>query len=221
MREFIGKSNERILCKLSKSGILRLYSIVHVAMDTMKTSNFTCQSKSFISIFFTCQVSAWRLQPFSCHDLANEYTHKLPKLCSATLKSHYESFHLSQVSYNFALKRASRKILCWWGSFWVSSWSLLSSKAYRKSVNVMHQSIPPAPSPPAIAGQMPALTFPGVGHLQILHCPGPGHLPTPGPFPSFWHARGFLSECNYKEGFTGKKADWLIFQGQEYIVEGC
>ena len=72
MCKFTGKSNERILCKLSKSEILRLYSIVHVAMETTKTSNFTCQSKFFISIFFTCQVSACELQPFSCHDLAND-----------------------------------------------------------------------------------------------------------------------------------------------------
>ena len=72
MCKFIGKSNERILCKLSKSEILRLYSIVHVAMETTKTSNFTCQSKSFISIFFTCQVSACELLPFFCHDLAND-----------------------------------------------------------------------------------------------------------------------------------------------------
>ena len=40
-------------------------------METTKTSNFTCQSKSFIGIFFTCQVSACELLPFSCHDLAN------------------------------------------------------------------------------------------------------------------------------------------------------
>ena len=72
MCEFIGKSNERILCKLSKSEILRLYLIVHVAMETTKTSNFACQSKSFIVIFFTCQVSACELQPFSCHNLAND-----------------------------------------------------------------------------------------------------------------------------------------------------
>ena len=72
MCKFIGKSNERILCKLNKSEILRLYSIVHVAMETTKTSHLTCQSKSFISIFFTCHVSAYELQPFSCHDLANE-----------------------------------------------------------------------------------------------------------------------------------------------------
>ena len=84
---------------------------------------------------------------------------------------------------------------------------------------VMHQSIPPAPSPPpsprATAGHLATLSVLGVGHLQILHCPGAGHLLTPGPFASFWHARGFLSEYNYTEGFTGKKADWLICQGQE------
>ena len=74
------------LCKLSKSEILRLYSMVHVAMETKRTSHFTCQSKSFISIYFTGQVSACELQPLSCHFLANDmYTHKLPKLCSATL----------------------------------------------------------------------------------------------------------------------------------------
>ena len=82
----MGKSNERILFKLSKSEILRLYSIVRVAMETTKTSNFTCQAKSFISIFFTCQVSACELQPFSCHDLANYIYSQTPKLCSATLR---------------------------------------------------------------------------------------------------------------------------------------
>ena len=45
MCKFIGKSNERILCKLSKKEILRLYSIVPVAMETTKTSNFNRQSK--------------------------------------------------------------------------------------------------------------------------------------------------------------------------------
>ena len=73
---------------VSKSKLLRLYSIVHVAMETTKTSHFTCQSKSFISIFFTCQVSACELQPFSCHDFAND-------ICSQTVKtvfSHLKTF---------------------------------------------------------------------------------------------------------------------------------
>ena len=91
MCKFIRKSNERILCKLSKSEILRLYSIVHVAMETTKTSNFTCQSKSFISIFFTCQVSACELQPFSCLDLAND-------IYSQTTKTVVS--HLTQLQVN-------------------------------------------------------------------------------------------------------------------------
>ena len=70
--KFKGKSNEGILWKLRKRKILRLYSIVHVALETTKTFNFTCQSKSFISIFFTCQVLACELQSFSCHDLTND-----------------------------------------------------------------------------------------------------------------------------------------------------
>ena len=37
----------------------------------------------------------------------------------------------------------------------------------------------------------------------------------PRAIPELLHARGFLSEYNYTEGFTGKKADWLICQGQE------
>ena len=32
-----------------------------------------------------------------------------------------------------------------------------------------------------------------VGHLQILHCPGAGHLPTLGPFSSFWQACSSLA----------------------------
>ena len=73
MCKFIGKSNGRILLKLSKSEILKLHSIIHVAMETMKMSKFTCQYKSFISILFTCQVtSACEPQPFSCRDLAND-----------------------------------------------------------------------------------------------------------------------------------------------------
>ena len=87
MCKFIGKSNERILCKLSKSEILRSYSIVHVAVETTKTSHLTCQSKSFISIFFTCQVSACKLQPFSCYNLANDIYSQTAKLCSATLRN--------------------------------------------------------------------------------------------------------------------------------------
>ena len=48
--------------------------------------NFTCQSKSFISIFFTCQVSACELRPFSCHDLANDIYSQIAKTVLSHLK---------------------------------------------------------------------------------------------------------------------------------------
>ena len=86
MCKFIGKSNERILFKLSKSEILRLYSIVYVAMETTKTSNFTCQTKSFISIFFTFQVSACELLPFFCHDWANDTHSQTARTVFSALK---------------------------------------------------------------------------------------------------------------------------------------
>ena len=80
------KLYEQILCKLSKNEILRLYSIVHVAMETTKTSNFTCQSKSFISMFFTCQVLACELQPFSSNDLVNDIYSQNAKTVFSQLK---------------------------------------------------------------------------------------------------------------------------------------
>ena len=82
---FTGKSNDRILCKLSKSEILRLFGVVHVAMETTKTSHSTCQT-NFSPVYF----SLVKLQLVSCNvSLAMiwqiTYTHKLPKLCSAAL----------------------------------------------------------------------------------------------------------------------------------------
>ena len=69
-----------------QSEILRLYSIVHVAMETTKTSHFTCQSKSFISIVFSRQVSACELQTFSCHDLAHDIYSQIAKTVFSHLK---------------------------------------------------------------------------------------------------------------------------------------
>ena len=85
MCKFIGKSNEGILCKLSKNDILRLYSVGHVSMETTKTSHFTCPSK-LSSVYF----SLAKFQIVSCNrSLAmiwqKTYTQKLPKQCSATL----------------------------------------------------------------------------------------------------------------------------------------
>ena len=76
-------------------------------------------------------------------------------------------------------------------SCWFKDW---------KESRIMHQSIPPAPNP----GICPPCQSRGWGickHLCTARRPTPG----PFPFPSFWHARGFLSEYHYTEGFTGKK----------------
>ena len=77
--------------------VCRLYSIVHFAIETTKTSHFTCQSKSFISIFFTCQVSACELQPFSCHDLANDIYAQTTK----TVFSHLDECSFLHLNFSF------------------------------------------------------------------------------------------------------------------------
>ena len=106
-----------------------------------------------------------------------------------------------------------KKWFLWWTEISLYSW--LSQ--------VIHQSIPFAPSPPpqATTGHLPALSVPEVGHLQILRYPGAGHLPTPGPTPNVWHARGFLSEYDYRRILLEIPSDWLICQGQEKIEEVC
>ena len=57
MCKFIGISNERVYVNLAKRNFQVVF-IVYVAMVS--------------SVIFTCQVSACELQPFSCHDLAND-----------------------------------------------------------------------------------------------------------------------------------------------------
>ena len=57
-------------------------------------------------------------------------------------------------------------------------------KNHGKHINVMHQSIPAVPiPPPGISRAFAHVLIPGVGHLKFYHCPGDGHLPTPGTTP--------------------------------------
>ena len=101
MCKFIGKSDEWIFCTLSKNEILRLYSIVHVAMETTKMSNFTCESKSFIYVFSTCHASACELQHFSCHNLAND----IYSVTAKTVLSHLNhQWLLSVYRYPFVIQ---------------------------------------------------------------------------------------------------------------------
>ena len=75
----------------------------------------------------------------------------------------------------------------------------------------MHQSIPaessPAPPPPGYCGAFARLFNPGGGAFENFALIGGRAFPNPGAVPSFWHARDFLSEYNYPEDITGKKAD--------------
>ena len=71
----------------------------------------------------------------------------------------------------------------------------------------MHQSIPPAPSPPppGYCGAFARLVSPGGGVFANFALPWGRAFANPRT----------ISEYNYTEGFTAKKADWLICQGQE------
>ena len=91
----------------------------------------------------------------------------------------------------------------------------------------MHQSIPAAPSqtppPPsrATAGHLPALSFPRVGHLQILRCLGPGICQPRGQPRTFdTHAVSYQNITTQRI-LLEKQADWLICQGREKIEEVC
>ena len=74
-------------------------------------------------------------------------------------------------------------------------------------ISLIHQSIPPAPSPsPGYCGAFARLVSTGGGAFANFSRPGGRAFANPGgQSRAFKHARGFLSECNYTEGFTGKK----------------
>ena len=55
----------------------------------------------------------------------------------------------------------------------------------------------PGPPSPQHHLHLPSLSVPGVGHLQILCCPGARHLPTLGLFPSFWWAKRELTDAEF------------------------
>ena len=54
-----------------------------------------------------------------------------------------------------------------------------------------------AHSPPGICRAFAHVSIPGVGHLKFYHCPGVGHLPTPGTTPGHLTSlSGFGLACN-------------------------
>ena len=80
----------------------------------------------------------------------------------------------------------------------------------------MHQSIPPAPSPPPVtAGHLPALSVPGMGHLKFYTAQGPGICQPRGHSQAFdTHAVSYKNITTQKV-LLEKKAYSLICQGQE------
>ena len=63
-----------------------------------------------------------------------------------------------------------------------SHWILID-ETHCEILSISQFQLRPLSLPRATARHWPALSVPGVGHLQILCCPGDGHLPTP----RFWH----------------------------------
>ena len=55
------------------------------------------------------------------------------------------------------------------------------------------------PPSPATAGHLPTFSVRGVGHLQILHCPGARHLPTRG------HSQAFDTQAVSYQNITTQK----------------
>ena len=68
------------------------------------------------------------------------------------------------------------------------------------SISLLHQSIPAVPIPPPprpLAGHLLMFQSWGWGHLKFYHCPGVGHLPTPGTTPGHLTSlSGFGLACN-------------------------
>ena len=87
----------------------------------------------------------------------------------------------------------------------------------------MHQSIPappsPAPSPPpqprANAWHLPAPSVPGVGHLQILCCPGAGICQPRVVSQAFDTYVVSYQNITTQRFLLEKQAYWLICQGQK------
>ena len=95
-----------------------------------------------------------------------------------------------------------------------------SSAGYDASANSSFAQ-PNPPPPPATAGHFPALSVLGVGHLQILCCPGAGHLPNLGPTRTFDTHTVSYQKITTQRILLELQADWLICQGQERIGEVC
>ena len=72
--------------------------------------------------------------------------------------------------------------------------------------SLMHQSIPPAPSPPPPPGHLPPLSVPGVGHLQMLALPGGRASANPRTNPELLTRTRFPIRIKLQRRFYWKKS---------------
>ena len=101
--------------------------------------------------------------------------------------------------------------------------SSYNMKLVRNSRNLMHQSIPAAPSPPRrlLRAICPPCQSRGLGICKFCVSRGPGICQPRG------HSRAFDTHAVSYQNITtqrillGKKADWLICQGREKIKGVC
>ena len=72
---------------------------------------------------------------------------------------------------------------------------------------------PPPPHTPGNCGAFARLVSPGGGAFANFALPGGRAFANPRAIPELLTRTRFpISEYNYKEGFNGKNADWLICQ---------
>ena len=81
-------------------------------------------------------------------------------------------------------------------------------KAFQINVPVNSSCTHLPPPPPGYCGPFARLAVPGVGHLQILRCPGTGHLPTPGlSIPELLTRTRFPIKIPLQRGYYWKKKE--------------
>ena len=168
---------------------------------------FLVKGSGFCFPFFSPEVAKHIVLTQKCHILMSSVTlfrkgpvnadlHKVKnasskqwKLILWSFRGKYCAIKDGTQSFNFIADK-SNVIVCYSKSFLVNesqvirtqvlnSWVITLALLYiNASVNSSCAQVPP-PS----------------NHLQILCCPGAGHLPTPGLFPSFWWANLDLTDA--------------------------
>ena len=226
LKEGIGKNlfelNTTVIYKTDPEKVIRLYGIENTfSLEDVKDKNFTVTTRARYNVTVIVTENT------NCTQVERQVNGTMIEL----FEDNPDAEISSTLGVGAIITLSIVSVFC--GSIFLCfiiflSCIVVTNCATRFFAGLMHQSIPTAPSPPppppaprATAGRLPALSVPGVEHLQILRCPGTGHLPTPGPAPRIWQAHGFLSKYNYTEDFTGKKSRLAHLSRTGKIEEVC